>query len=108
MKGVKDALARLSGVKTVTVKLQEGWVIASTDPGEPVLPAALWKEIARVGFKPAAMELRARGLVEGDAFVIDVKHWPLARPVASWKDPRTLRLKVVQGAEDPPLVELIE
>lgn len=108
MKGVQDALTRLSGVKKVTVKLQEGVVIATTDPSEPVLPTASWKEIARVGFKPVTMEIRARCTVDEGFVVVDGRRWPLAGPAPTGKGPRTARLKVRDGAADPPQVEALE
>lgn len=108
MKGVQDALTRLSGVKKVTVRLQEGIVIAATDAGEPVLPAAVWKEIARVGFKPVEMEVRARGNFEEGAFMVDGRRWPLFRAAPPGRAPRTARLKVQEGSEDPPRVEVVE
>lgn len=108
MKGVHDALTRLSGVKKVTVKLQEGVVIATTDPLEPVLPAASWKEIARVGFKPVAMEVRARCSLAEGFVVVDGRRWPLSGPATIEEGPRTARLKVRDGAEDPPRVEVLE
>ncbi len=95
-------------MKKVTVKLQEGVVIATTDPLEPVLPAASWKEIARVGFKPVSMEIRARCRVDEGDLVVDGRRWPLAGPVPAEKGPRTGLLKVRDGAEDPPLVEVLE
>ena len=99
---------RLSGVKKVTVRLQEGIVIAGTDPERPVLPAAVWKEIARVGFKPVEMEIRARGIFEESAFVVDGRRWPLAGVVPDDRAKRAARVKVKDGAEDPPKAEVIE
>jgi len=107
VKGVKDALTRLSGVKNVTVKLQEGLVIAGADACQPVLPQALWKEVARVGFSPVRMELRARGALEEAAFVIDGKQWPLSSPSGK-KGLQTVRLRVEEGGTDPPRVEVVE
>lgn len=108
MKGVQDALTRLSGVKKVAVRLQEGIVVATTDPEAPVLPAQVWKEIARVGFKPVGMELRARGAFERGAFVIDARRWPMSGRAPDEKGPRIVRLKTGAGAEDPPKVEVVE
>lgn len=107
MKGVQDALTRLSGVKKVTVKLQDGLVITETDDSQAVLPRALWKEIARVGFTPVRMELRARGALEEAAFVIDGRRWSLSRPSGE-RGPRTARLRIEEGACDPPRVEVLE
>lgn len=95
-------------MKKVTVKLQEGVIIATTDPSEPVLPSASWTEIARVGFKPVAMEVRARYSVDEGVVVVDGRRWPLAGPALTDKGPRTARLKVRDGAEDPPRVEALE
>jgi len=108
VKGVGDALRRLSGVKNVTVRLQEGVIVTATDPSQPVLPAALWREVARVGFKPAEMALRARGKFEPGAFVIDGKRWPLSGRVPEEKGPRTAELKVKDGGQDPPEVEVLK
>ena len=108
MKGVTDALSRLSGVNRVSVRLQEGFVIAETDASQPVLPASIWKEIARVGFVPAQMEIWAEGTFEAGAFLLDGKSWPLvgSGPPAGTK--RRVHLKVLNGGEDPPRVELVE
>jgi hypothetical protein len=95
-------------VKKVTVKLQEGIVIATTDPEAPVLPAEVWKEISRVGFKPVGMEVQARGAFEGGAFVIDARRWPLSGKAPVETGTRTVRLKTTGGAEDPPKVEVVE
>lgn len=103
-----DALTRLSGVKKVTVKLQEGVVVLMADPEQPVLPAEVWKEIARVGFKPAELEVRARGHFEEGAFVIDARRWPLLGGAPATKGPRLARLKTREGAADPPRVEVLE
>ena len=107
MKGVGDALGRLSGVKNVTVRLQEGLIVTATDPVQPVLPATHWREVARVGFKPAGMALRARRQFEPGAFVIDGKRWPLSWRVPEEKGPRTAELKVKDGGQDPPEVEVL-
>lgn len=108
MKGVHDALTRLSGVKTVTVKLQEGVVIATTDPAQAVLPSASWKEIARVGFKPVALEIRARCSIDEGFVVVDGQRWPLSGPATVDKGTRSARLKIRDGAQDPPRVEALE
>jgi hypothetical protein len=108
VKGVQDALGRLSGVLRVTVKLQEGRIIAQTRAGEPVLPAALWKEVARVGFKPAAMDLLANGRFEGSDFLIDGNRWRVRGPLPEGKGSRAARVKVVRGEEDPPEIEALD
>lgn len=108
MKGVHDALSRLSGVKKVTVKLQENLVIVETDPAQPVLPSAIWKEIRRVGFVPANMEIWAEGVFDAHSFAVNGKRWPLAKPGPSGADRRRARLRVVNGDEDPPQVEFVE
>lgn len=95
-------------MKKVTVKLQEGVIVATTDPGKPVLPATVWKEIVRVGFKPAEMEVRARGTFEEGAFVIDGRRWPLAGRAPAERRLRGARLRTPEGAEDPPRVEVLE
>lgn len=89
------------------VKLQEGLVIAEADASQPVLPQTLWKEIARVGFAPVRMELRAQGALEERAFVIDGRGWPLSRPSGK-KGLQTARLRVEEGGADPPRVEVLE
>jgi hypothetical protein len=108
VKGVQDALTRLSGVRKVTVKLQEGIVVVTTDSSRQVLPAAVWKEIVRVGFKPVEVEIRARGTFEGTAFAVDGHRWPVAGRVPAESGSRIARLRVREGAGDPPRVEVIE
>lgn len=95
-------------MKKVTVRLQEGVVIATTDPDAPVLPAAVWREIVRVGFKPVEMEVRAKGSFEEGAFVIDGRRWPLSGPSPADRGRPTARLKALGGAEDPPWVKVLE
>lgn len=77
MKGVRDALTRLSGVKSVKVTLQTGVIAVETDPSQSVSPATMWREIERVGFQPVSMEI-----VKGGA-----------------------RYRVPSGGEDPPRLE---
>lgn len=108
MKGVQDALSRLSGVKRVTVRLQENVVVAETDPGQPVLPVAIWKEIERVGFVPQNMELWVDGVLDGDSFAVGGKRWPLVKPGLSGGERRRAHVRVIDGGEDPPKVELME
>ena len=103
---MNDALSRRSGVKSVTVKLQDGRVVVETDPTRPVLPADLWREIGRVGFVPAKMEIRAQGLFDGRSFEIDGRKWPLVNAAPAGR--RKARLKVVDGGEDPPRVESVD
>ena len=108
MKGVKDALSRLSGVKTITVKLQEGIIVANTDPLRPVLPALFWKEVARVGFVPVRLEMWATGHLEEKAFAIGHARWPLVKPGSAEGHSRRIHLKVADASEDPPRVEVAE
>lgn len=108
MKGVADALKRLSGVKRVTVKLQEGLVIAETDAAHRVLPSALWKEIARVGFVPARLEVWATGTFEADSFVLDGGRWLIEGRKPPAGERRRAHLRLLHGGEDPPHVEVLE
>lgn len=95
-------------MKKVTVKLQEGLVIAETNPDAPVLPAELWSEIVRVGFKPAAMDILATGTVENGAFVLGGRRWPLSGAAPDDPGPRRVHLKVKDGGADPPEVEVMK
>lgn len=108
MKGVRDALSRLSGVKTVVVRLQENVVVVETDPARRVSPAAIWREIERVGFVPGNMELWVEGVFDGGSMAVDGKRWPLAKPGPSGGERRRAHLKVAVGGEDPPRVEFVE
>ncbi len=108
MKGVRDALSRLSGVKTITIKLQENRVIVETDPSRPVLLSSIWKAILRAGFGPEKMEVRAQGRFEKDAFLAGDGRWPLVKPGPTGGGPRRVHLRVENGAEDPPRVEIVE
>lgn len=101
-----DALSRLSGVASVTIRLQDGIVDVAADAGAPVRPASLWTAIAGVGFEPVSMEITAAGAVRGDAVEIDGRRWRLARPAGPREG--TLRLRVARGGEDPPAVEGVE
>lgn len=103
MKGVQDALSRLSGVKLVTVKLQEGLIVVETDATKPVLPSALWKEILRVGFLPERMEVWATGTFDGRSF----GRWSLVNE-GPGSGERRAHFKVVNGAENPPKVEFVD
>jgi hypothetical protein len=108
VKGVQDALTRLSGVKKVTVKLQEGLVVVETDPTEPVLPSLFWKEILRVGFLPERMAIWATGTFDAHSFALDGVRWPLLNKGAAEAGRRRAHFKVAEGGEDPPQVEFVD
>ncbi len=108
MKGVKDALSRLSGVKKVTVKLQENRVIVETDPHQPIRPSSIWKAILHVGFVPENMEVWARGTLEAQSFAVGEARWPWVKPGPSDGGERRVHLRVADGAGDPPRVEFVE
>jgi hypothetical protein len=88
----------------VTVRLQEGLVLVDTDPGRSVRPSAYFTEISRVGFQPVEMEIVATGEFEDGAFVVDGGRWPVAGAATPGPGRRTVRLKVADGAADPPRV----
>jgi hypothetical protein len=104
VKGVVDALSRLEGATRVTVRLQEGRIFVDTDPAKGVRPSNFFHAVARVGFVPVEMEVTARGAFEGGAFVVEGGRWPLVDPAAKSLGPGPARLKVADGAEDPPRV----
>jgi len=108
VKGVHDALSRLSGVKKVTVRLQENVIEVETDPARQVVPSAIWKEIQRVGFAPGNMEIWAEGVSDGSSFSVDGQPWPLVRPRPWESAPRRAHVRVVNGGEDTPKVEWVE
>ncbi len=108
MKGVRDALLRLSGVKSVAVKLQENRVIVETDPHRSVRPSLVWNEILRVGFGVEQMQIWAWGRVQVEAVLVGAACWPLITPMAVDPEHRRLRLKVEHGGEDPPRVASVE
>lgn len=89
----------------MTVKLQQGLILADTDPAWPVLPSALWNEVARVGFHPVRMEILARGTFESDAFQIDGTRWPFEGELPAGTLTGPVWLAIKDGAEDPPRVE---
>lgn len=107
MKGVTDALSRLDGVKSIAIRLQENRVNVETDPGRPVLPKAIWKEVARVGFVPARMEVWAEGTFEAGAFVLEGARWPLEGP-GPGAGRRRAHLGLVDGGEDPPRARFLD
>ena len=95
-------------MKSIVVKLQEGLVVVTTDPARPVVPARLWHEVARVGFEPAGLEVRATATLRADAVELDGGAWPLARP-GPWRgERRRARFRVLDGGADPPRVEVLE
>ncbi len=64
--------------------------------------------MARVGFKPAGMELRARGKFEPGAFVVNGKRWPVSGRVPEGNGSQVRELKVNDGGQDPPEVEVLK
>ena len=88
----------------MTVRLQEGLVFVDTDPARSVRPSDFFAGIARAGITPVEMEVVARGAFEDGAFVVDGGRWPLVDPAAKSLGPGPARLKVADGAEDPPRV----
>jgi len=88
----------------VTVRLLDGWVTVDTDLAKRVLPSAYFAGISHVGFRPVEMEVRATGEFADGAFVVDGGRWPLVGEAPPGTGRRAVRLKVVDGAEDPPRV----
>jgi len=107
VKGVDDALSRRSGVREVSVRLQDGIVIVVTDPTKPVLPSALWNDIERVGFVPATMDVWVTGSTDGHAVVLDGARWPVVGAEPADARVRSLHVRVLAGDEDPPRVEIV-
>jgi hypothetical protein len=92
----------------VTVRLQENLVLVETDPRAEVQPSAIWNEVERVGFVPGNMEILAEGVIEGNSLVVGGGRWPLEIAVPASPERRKVRLRVMNGGQDPPRVELMK
>lgn len=103
-----DALGRLAGVRSVTVRLQAGIVAVETDPAQRLVPARLWREIERVGFAPAGMEVWVAGRIAGDDLVVEGGRWPVRGGVPPGAGAERAHVRVVDGGADPPVVEPVE
>ncbi len=103
-----DAFSRLSGARETKINLADGLILADTDPAEPVSPSTFWREVRRVGFTPERMEVWAKGLLGEAAFVTGNARWPLVKPGPAEKNLRRIHLRVAEGSEDPPRVEVVE
>ena len=88
----------------MTVRLSDGRVLVDTDPARNVRPSAFFKEILRVGFQPVEMEVRAAGEFADGAFVVEGGRWPLVGDAPRGSGPRSVSLKVLEPAADPPRV----
>ena len=88
----------------MTVRLSDGRVLVDTDPSRTVLPSAYFTGISHVGFQPVEMEVRATGEFADGAFVVDGGRWPFVGEAPPGSGPRSVRLKVMEPAADPPRV----